>query len=223
MSEGEPQKQDTAIPPVDVTIGLKLRDLFRDRLASDGRLEMFDTKVKELMDSGVHRERAIHVTSKQFGRMSLEKERKEYRKRLAEKAVISLKRERFDDLELRRQANMEQSFEGALRLLPDTAPANVELRWIRAHPVMTRKNRSTLKDKAKPIVLGVSEILHSSVGPAPSKSAVHALQHWCNQPDDFFKIILAEQRKESTKANAAEEAAGPDDKGTAEIDALLGL
>jgi hypothetical protein len=78
------------------------------------------------------------------------------------------------------------AFEAALALLPDVASGNVEIDWIRSHPAMSRQGR----ENTSPIMLNSVDIATS-----PSKSAAIALQHWVNNQNDFFRMVLSEQKK----------------------------
>jgi hypothetical protein len=78
------------------------------------------------------------------------------------------------------------AFEDALSRLPPTAQYNVEIDWIRAHPAMMRQSRSKLS---------YVTITPQDIADAPSRSAVFALSHWANNPKEFFKMVLSEQKK----------------------------
>lgn len=109
------------------------------------------------------------------------------------------------------------NFEEAVAMLPDKAPVQEEMDWIRAHPAMGRKARQP--DKTKDIIISVDDILTASHGKAPSKSAVYALQHWCNCPHEFYKQLLGEHKKMSEESAAKNAAAK--DVGISEIERLL--
>jgi hypothetical protein len=80
--------------------------------------------------------------------------------------------------------------------LPEHAAAATEILWVKNHPAMTRLDRMTLAERSKVdrIILGSIDI-DAPHGKAPSKGAVQSLQSWCNRPDEFFKLILNEQKK----------------------------
>jgi len=82
----------------------------------------------------------------------------------------------------------------AVNDLPDQASPSAELNWIRNHPAMSRLDRIEDRTKTTRIILDVSDITPTH-GQAPSKAAVSMLQHWCNRPDEFYKNLLAEQKK----------------------------
>lgn len=82
----------------------------------------------------------------------------------------------------------------AVNDLPDQASPSAELNWIRNHPAMSRMDRIEDRTKTTRIILDVSDITPTH-GQAPSKAAVSMLQHWCNRPDEFYKNLLAEQKK----------------------------
>lgn len=96
---------------------------------------------------------------------------------------------------LQRKAEAEQKkWAETLEQLPDSASPSSELNWIRSHSAMTRLERIPDRDKGTRIILEAEDI-HPSHGPAPSKAAVTMLQHWANNPDEFHKHLLTEQRK----------------------------
>jgi hypothetical protein len=112
---------------------------------------------------------------------------------------------------------LKETFEDAVAGLPDKAPAQANLDWIQSHPAMSRKAR--MKNNLESVLISPGDILHAPHGKAPSKAAVYALQHWANNPSEFFKQMLGEQKKraESDEGSTVEEA----DPGIAEVEALL--
>jgi len=61
------------------------------------------------------------------------------------------------------------------------------------------------------VVLTAEDIGNPPNGKTPSKSAVHALQYWCNNRADFFKGMLGEQKKQTTKDTTTAPAEDLDD------------
>ena len=70
-------------------------------------------------------------------------------------------------------------FEEKFMQLPANCPVVELLRWIAAHPAMTRRK------KGQDVILKVEDIED-----APSRGAVNQLQSFVNRPDDFFRQIL---------------------------------
>lgn len=79
--------------------------------------------------------------------------------------------------------------------LPDTASNAADINWIRNHPAMTQLDRLPHGSKVKRIIITSKDVKRLGMPLPPSKAAVHMLQHWCNRPNDFFKMILSEQKK----------------------------
>ena len=96
--------------------------------------------------------------------------------------------------ERRKERKKQAKWANAVNVLPDSASPSAELNWIRNHPAMSRLDRIKDRTKTTRIILEVSDITPTH-GTAPSKAAVSMLQHWCNRPDEFYKNLLAEQKK----------------------------
>jgi hypothetical protein len=77
------------------------------------------------------------------------------------------------------------TFEDALNELPTEADPRVEIAWIRNHPAMARKARSS--DSAQPVIISAADILNPSHGGAPSRAAAIQLQNWAENPTEFNK------------------------------------
>jgi len=92
----------------------------------------------------------------------------------------------------RREAKVTWEF--ALSQLPDKSDPVKDIKWIQNHPAMSRKSRQ--KNEAT-VLLTAEDILSPPHGQAPSRYAATSLQTWVNRPDDFFKIVLNEQKKAS--------------------------
>lgn len=227
MSEQPAFKQHTgplSELSADVVAGMRLRELFEDRLRHDGRFDYYLQAIKDEVAKGVERERATKIVSDRFGRLAKSKEEQLYRQRLAEKVTLDNARKAESLRELRRLEGMKTDYDKALEGLPPVAPAGVELDWIRAHPAMSRLSRMEQNGEEEPWVrLTAADILKPKHGPAPSMGAVHGLQHWVNRPAEFFKSMLAEQKKGPTaKSGGASGEAEDEDGGLDELNALLG-
>jgi len=147
------------------------------------------------------------MAMKEFGYKGLIEEQKLHRVWLAEqerqirevhKSTLQASIDKVQ-AELREEQKIIK-FEEALRRLPKTASVAEELDWIRSHPAMSRKARQVKKTM---VVITVDDVLTSN-GPAPSQSAVHALQNWANRPDEFFKQLLQEHKKKSEEGGTPE-------------------
>lgn len=105
-------------------------------------------------------------------------------------------RPHFNTLAEKKAYEDKAKFHRLYAALPDHAAAATEILWVKNHPAMTRLDRMTLaeREKVERIILGSIDI-EAPHGKAPSKGAVQSLQSWCNRPDEFFKMILNEQKK----------------------------
>lgn len=162
--------------------------LFKVRMKRDGRYDAFTERITELTPIYGHKTRM--VVMREFGFKSEAVEREAallYERSIEEKS----KTHKINAT--RRQS----SFENAVFGLPDTAPPKIENDWIRAHPAMTRKIRS--KQAIDKVILTAADVLAPPHGPAPSKSAVYALQYWCNNASEFFKLLMSEQKKQQSE------------------------
>jgi hypothetical protein len=97
--------------------------------------------------------------------------------------------------------NSEKSYYSAMGKLPAVGDLDIEMQWVAAHPAMSRKDRSLEPDAR--IIINREDILNAPHGPAPSRRAVQSLQHWCNDPREFQKILLAEYKEEKKKLSSA--------------------
>lgn len=95
---------------------------------------------------------------------------------------------------LREERKKQKEWLDEVASLPDSATPASELDWIRNHPAMGRLDRVKDRTKDTRVILDVSDI-HPVHGDAPSKAAVSMLQHWCNNPSEFYKNLLTEQKK----------------------------
>ncbi len=122
--------------------------------------------------------------------------------------------------ERRREEYAKANYDKAIASLPDRASAAAEIDWIRNHEAMTRLDRIEDRTKATRIIITADDITKAQHGPAPSRAAVNELQHWCNRPEDFYKMILTEKKKQS--AGAQSDILGPESAPEIkDIDAIL--
>jgi hypothetical protein len=95
---------------------------------------------------------------------------------------------------LRKERDEQRQWVSKMESLPDSASPAAELDWIRNHPAMYRLARMGEAGKDAKVILDTEDITPAH-GEAPSKAAVSMLQHWCNNPDEFFRGLLTEQKK----------------------------
>jgi hypothetical protein len=170
----------------------------------EGKKEEYERRILEYRASGERGAQATWKTMFDMGYKDPRTERslsKDFAVGLREelRKVTKAERRKYTDAESARR-----SFEAALNTLPHIADPQVELDWIRAHPAMNRNARYRgSKQQGNPMtILRVDDVLDAPHGPAPSKSAVSQLQHWCNNTDQFFKMMLDHQKKAIEKKPA---------------------
>jgi hypothetical protein len=127
--------------------------------------------------------------------------------------------EKLTEAEKRSIRRFKKLYDAALNALPDKASHAAEIDWIRNHPKMTELDRSN--DKNIRLILDHNDIKRPPHGPAPSKAAVHALQHWCNRPDEFYRQMMSEQKKMSVGKDGDVLASNELSQEIKDIDALL--
>lgn len=193
--DNEPKDGDDAKPIAEAKGYRKMTTwkLFCLRMKRDGRFQEFQTRYRELKPTFGNKAKATAM--REFGYINAQVERAaamQYERTLAARDAS------------KRNAAMRgpHAFEVAFAMLPDTAAPKTEMDWIRAHPAMMRKIRA--KDTIATIQLTAQDVLSPPHGQAPSKSAVLALQHWANKPDEFFKMLMTEHKKNSEAAASAE-------------------
>lgn len=202
--------------PAGETSGTRVR--FKERMRREGRIKEFAELQRKLRD-----EEHLQSTPAQWRAMrmmgyeSADKER-ELEQDFIDNCHKTAKQREVEKLSAERAALYKtMDFEGAVATLPDTASSQVEIDWIRAHPAMSRLARQ--KDKTKDVVLDIDDVVKVSHGVAPSKSAVHALQHWANHPTEFYKSLMSEQKKATEGVSGGSSSAGSDD--FSEVERLL--
>jgi hypothetical protein len=170
------------------------RALFVERMKREGREKEWFETVKRLQEETKKGfSPAANEAMRLMGYESPDKERELHAQHLStlHRSAADVQRGKEQDEMWRDQEAYD--FDAAVRSLPDKAAVQDEIDWIRAHPAMTKKDRS--KDALKIIEVDVNDIMCPPHGKAPSKSAVIALQHWVNHPIEFFKSVLSEHKK----------------------------
>ena len=195
-----------------------VRRLFVERMKREGRGKEWSTVIKQVMkDTGKRYSQAIWEAMRKMGYMGPEKEHQLHAEFQANGQKTKLQRQIDEERQQIREELMTENFEQAVNALPDKAPITVEIDWIIAHPAMARWVRNS--DKTENILITPEDILFPPHGPAPSKAAVVALQHWVNFPQQFFKEILDEQIKHSANVRTRQDE--QDNDAMEEIEKLL--
>lgn len=173
-----------------------VRKLFVERMKRDGRGDEWHAVVKKLMaDTGKQFGSVVWEAMRQMGYEGPDRERELHAEHLKNLDRSAQERRRLEERTEIIQERIVESFDEAMRMLPDTASPADEIDWIRAHPAMARKSRITKGDDH--VMISAEDILMPPHGRAPSKSAASALQHWANHPIEFFKLLLTEHKKKT--------------------------
>lgn len=183
-----------------------IRKIFRRRMEREGRVKEYEAKIKEIQA----------LTGKGFGQSQFPamkhlgyqgpKEERELHEAWLQEEERKVEEAKF------------QTFEEALRELPDKAQTNVELDWIATHPAMARRNRQV---DGREIRLTREDVLNPPQGKAPSRAAAIELQNWVNQPKKFFEYMMSVRKKEIGAVESVESAAVTVDPGVDEIMSIL--
>jgi len=183
---------------------LSVMQKFYERLRREGRYHHWGPLVKRLSaENGKSQGQNKWEAARQLGYTTAEDEHRLHqawldqceadKKAAAEKVVEEAKaRILAEQAETEAAKLAAHNFVSACAGLPDEAPVPIEIKWIRAHPAMSRRDRDP---DASAILVTPDDILTPPHGPAPSKSAVAQLQHWVNDPREFFKALLSEHKK----------------------------
>lgn len=214
----EQLRQLSAISPDENGKWPSAQKLFTHRLRREGRYQAYRERVDALVaedkatgGSGIYPKWAKQA-AEEFGIVGSAGE-----KIKAQEFIDSLKNPAITPVATHNitvEVRNNRSFEAMLALLPDKAARMTELEWIRHHTAMTRKARMK-GGKLKEVTLAVKDLKD-----APSKAAVIELQHWCNQPQEFFKKVLGETVKQKEETDSTKKKYDPS-VDVAEIEALL--
>ena len=195
---------------------LTIQKKFVERMDREGRGADWRTLVKRLMqETGKRYGQVIWDAMREMGYSSAKEENRLY------KEFLESEKSKQDALiEYKAEAKAEEisggppaSFNEVFKVLPDLAPAAIEIGWIRSHPAMARKSSS---GRAHDPV----EITAKDIEGAPSKGAVIHLQHAANHPSEFFKALQSEWKKE-TEAEEQKAEARVEDVSLEEVRRLL--
>jgi len=180
------------------------RTLFFNRLRREGRYQKYLAVLRERsggFENKVAWNKIAPTVMKEFGYEGPKKEREIHATYLASKHKGLLAEQLRAEKEEIRKERVVENYEDALRGLPNRASSAVEMEWIRAHPAVSRLDRQ--KDQTKQVILTAEDVLLPPHGPAPSKYAVQALQHWVNRPGKFFEQMLSEDKKAMVESEVA--------------------
>lgn len=183
--------------------------MFAERMQSEGKYETYMARIEQLRLDGGGRRSSIYRAMREFGYKNSRQERFLHaqlvnRGRLTER----MQQGRIKGKKYRKQMKHATIIE-EFNKLPDNAPNKVELAWVRSHPKMMQAMLARLEETeelpADPIQLTVDDIINSSNGMCPSKSAFTMLASWLKDPKEFQKQLLPEQRKASDNSGGKDD------------------
>lgn len=181
------------------------RKMFYLRLDHEGRLADFNKRAREIMKELEARGEKIKRTTlpwcrneaaKEFGYKGPQIERALYEQREKDKEARLGDKLRTEREEIKKDLAKED-YDKVLASLPASASDDEEYAWVKAHPAMSRKNRS--KNNIDPVLITVEDILYPPHGVAPSMSAVHKLQFFANKPEKLYDGRLEKSLKDKAE------------------------
>lgn len=175
------------------------RQLFRQRMKREDREAEFDERIAAHRTAGKTRVQSIVAAMRDMGYRGPKTELNLHHRAVA-RAMMDRRREGHSRNVKRYRAKkrMEDVEAAILSLKHERAPVEEEWNWVRNHMAMTRKKRQ--EDKTQDVVVTVKDILSPGQGPAPSRAAATMLINYVNIPDEFYKLVLGEDKK-SINAN----------------------
>jgi hypothetical protein len=192
------------------------KDLFIQRMQSEGRLGLFQERVAKLVADGLARTKkeAEWMTMRKMGYQGPKLE-----KALAPGVSAKIKEKEAEvkvgaDIAKLDEAIGNGDYLKAYNSLPNAAQAEEEMTWISSHPLM-----DIALITEEPPKITADDILNPSNGKAPSKAAVLGLRRWLRDPDAFYSELLKETRKKTGQGELG--AKGDVDPQVSEIHRML--
>lgn len=178
-----------------------VRQHFWERMEREGKLAEFEARIEQLRQEGKSRRQAVYAAMREFGFKNADDERYRHRQHLTggrlSRAGLLVSHYTKKRKKRMRQTPLLEEFSK----LPDNAPNKVELAWVRSHPLMMQAQLARLEATddcpADPIKPKVEDMVSPANGKCPSKSAWTTLLAWLQDPKEFQKQLLPEQRKAS--------------------------
>jgi hypothetical protein len=186
-----------------------VRVMFSMRMKREGRYEEFQSALAEVIKERSATGAVVDTrfaTTEAMRRMGYQGEAEEKKNHRAwersqvkhgaerEEEIIRASQKRQADIAALDDEERQLRFETAVSTLPNAADPIREWEWMGAHPAMMRKDRA--RTDLKRIELTEDDVLRPPHGPAPSKRAVGQLQHWCNNPREFYKAMIGVHKKQ---------------------------
>lgn len=182
-----------------------VQTIFTDRLKREGRIRAFEDRIAERREE-LSRSRigVLWEVMREFGYLGPDHEREIYQNYLdstarQQQAVEEAKKELVEE-----RAVSDDEFDKALAALSDANIGDLpdDLFWLYTHPAMMRSSRSADRER---VILTADDLKHKVKRDDGSwikatTGSVQMLQHFCNEPREFYKLILGRLKKlESTK------------------------
>ena len=174
--------------------------IFYARLARLGTLHLYKERYKELKQGPPPRTnvQTRWIAMKEFGYVDAATEwriHEEYLSKVNKNVEEEMAERKERQKAAKKLQSSEELFERAVNGLAPTASETVDNDWIRAHAAMARKARGQV-DTEGTVLITADDVLKAPHGPAPSKAAVYALQHWANFPHKFYEKMRREKKDE---------------------------
>lgn len=165
--------------------------LFEDRLRQDGRFTAFQGCLKRIMqEQGLTFGPARWQAMKEFGYEGPKVERKKYEEMLAQE------KEKVRE-NVVKDIGLINNLSEARQELPPTADLGQEVDWVESHEAMLRLDEQ--RDKTKPVVITVEDVLKPLNGPAPSQRAVNMLCYFANHPAKLHEKLVDRYKRTSNQ------------------------
>lgn len=196
-----------------------VRHVFRERMEREGRLEAFVARVLEIeRETG---KPGYYKAMKEFGYVSPQRERKLHHEAKAI-ARANYYVQKIGKTQRKRKRQMQQlPLNEAFDKLPNSAPVEAEMAWVKAHPKVGEALDRMDDDDADPIRLTAHDITATSNGPAPSKGAVNMLRMALRDPVGWHKALLSESKKKVSGNQGDDADDGHVNDDLSEVDRIL--
>jgi hypothetical protein len=159
----------------------------------ENREEELDALIAKYRTEGKNRVFATYAAMRDMGFKSGAKERKLWQRFLGEGMVNRRRQNNRNFKKKYYERKRMDDIEKAILSLPQRAPVETEWNWVRNHVAMTRKKRQA--DREKLVEVSVVDVLEAGHGKAPSQFAAQMLINYVDSPDEFFKLVMGEDKK----------------------------
>lgn len=198
--------------------------MFRERMIRSGRGEEYKRLWSSLRSMGHPPGTCGRMVREQMGYLGPKGEREELHREINHIRLSERDRKHAVGAKARKKLKRSMSFDEAVAELPQTAPIEIEMSWVGSHPAMYRFERQLAENpgvEPVPVLVTLRDVTDLN-GKAPSRRAVITLQNWVNNPREFGRQMLGEQKKHAVKdANTDGRTNNAVVDDTTDIDAML--